>query len=152
MALVPTGGGGLLAGTVLAVKNGFPDIEVFPVEPEGFDDYRLSLQRGKIVSNKKAGGSVCDALLTPSAGELAFSINRDQVSPGLVVSDEEALAAVAFAFHELKIVVEPGGAVALAALLFGKVDCGGKTAIAVLSGGNIDPEIMQRALAGYEVF
>jgi len=152
MVLVPTGGGGLLAGTVLAVKNGFPDTKIYPVEPEGFDDYRRSLQQGDIVTNDAANGSLCDALLTPSAGELAFSINRDQVSPGLVVSDEEALAAVAFAFHELKIVVEPGGAVALAALLSGKVDCGGKTAVAILSGGNIDPDILMQALTGYEVF
>ncbi len=150
MVLVPTGGGGLLAGTVLAVKSGFADAQIYPVEPQDFDDYRRSLQQGEIVTNEAAGGSLCDALLTPSAGEMAFSINRSHVSPGLVVSDKEALAAVAFAFHELKIVVEPGGAVALAALLSGKVDCSGKTAIAILSGGNIDPEILQMALNGYE--
>jgi threonine dehydratase len=151
MVLVPTGGGGLLAGTTLAVKNSFPETKVFPVEPEDFADYRSSLQRGVIVTNEAASGSICDALLTPAAGELAFSITRHQVSPGLAVSDDEALAAVAFAFHELKCVVEPGGAVTLAALLSDKIDCKGKTAIAILSGGNIDPKILIRALEDYEV-
>jgi threonine dehydratase len=149
LAMVPTGGGGLLAGTVLAMKAGFPEMQIHPVEPEGFDDYRRSLARGRIIANEVSSGSLCDALMTPQAGEIGFAVNRDAVSRGLVVSDREVLQAVAFAFHELKCVVEPGGAVALAALMSGKVDCVGKTAVAILSGGNIDPDILVEALDGY---
>ncbi len=149
IVLVPTGGGGLLAGSTLSVKEKFPAAEIHPVEPEGFDDYRRSLELGRRVSNEKAGGSVCDAILTPKPGEISFAINQHVVSGGLVVSDEEALHAVAFAFFELKCTVEPGAAVGLAALLSGKVDCAGKTVAVVLSGGNIDPEVLQKALSGY---
>ncbi len=150
MVLVPTGGGGLLAGTVLSISNGFPMAGIYAVEPEGFDDYRRSLAAGKRVANEVTSGSICDALLTPQAGKTGYAISSNRVVGGLVVSDEEVLDAIAFAFHELKIIVEPGGAVALAALLSGKVECRGKNIVAVLSGGNIDPAILQQALVGYE--
>ena len=95
-----------------------------------------------------AGGpTVCDAIATPAPGELSFAMCKGKLARGLVVSDEEALAAVAFAFNELKLVVEPGGAVALAALLSQKVDVKGLTVLATLSGGNADPDVVSRALS-----
>ena len=99
------------------------------------------------MGDNAGGPSICDAIVTPSPGELSFEMCKGKLAKGLVVSDDEALTAVAFAFHELKLVVEPGGAVTLAALLAGKVDVKGETVFATLSGGNIDPEVMERALA-----
>lgn len=148
IALTPAGGGGLLAGYYLSLHNGYPDAQIIPVEPEGFDDYHRSLQSGKRLSNETTSGSICDAIISPKPGEIGFSIVNENIPGGLVVSDEEALDAVAFAFNELKCVVEPGGVVALAALLSEKIDCSGKNVVVMLSGGNIDPEILQRALAG----
>ena len=148
MALTPAGGGGLLAGFYLSLHDAYPDAQIFPVEPEGFDDYHRSLQVGKRLSNESASGSICDAIISPMAGEISFSIINGNIPGGLVVSDDEALQAVAFAFNELKCVVEPGGAVALAALLSGKIECAGKNVVVMLSGGNVDPEILQQALAG----
>jgi threonine dehydratase len=145
--LVPCGGGGLSAGVGLAIRSEFADTPVWLVEPEGFDDYARSLQAGRDVQNTLAAGSVCDALLAPSPGPIGFALNRKNASGAISVSDREALAAVAFAFRELKLVVEPGGAVALAALLAGRFDCRDRTVVAVLSGGNIDETMLQRALA-----
>ena len=147
MALTPVGGGGLLAGFYLSLHDAYPDAQIIPVEPEGFDDYHRSLLAGTRLSNESASGSICDAIISPMAGEISFSIINGNIPSGLVVSDEEALSAVAFAFNELKCVVEPGGAVALATLLSGKIDCTGKNVVVMLSGGNIDPKILQEALA-----
>ncbi len=144
--LVCCGGGGLLAGIVLATKKAFPDALIHTVEPSGYDDQKRSHEVGHRVANQRADPSVCDAIVTPMPGENSFEICKDNLSQGLVVTDEEALAAVAFAFRELKLVVEPGGAVTLAALLAGKIDVNGKTVVATLSGGNIDAEILNRAL------
>lgn len=146
MFLSCCGGGGLTAGTTLAVKHAFPDCACYAVEPQDFDDYTRSLRSGARETNSKEAVSICDALLSESPGELSFAINQGTVSNGLTVSDDEALQAVAFAFREAKLVVEPGGAVALAALLTGKVDVTGKTVVAMLSGGNIDADMMMRAL------
>jgi threonine dehydratase len=145
--LVPCGGGGLSSGVGLAMKSGAPDIAIGLVEPEGFDDYGRSLREGQPVRNARSSGSICDALLAPSPGPIGFALNRGNGAFALAVSDAEALAAVAFAFRELKLVVEPGGAVALAAILAGKFDCRGKTVAVVLSGGNVDSAVMQQALA-----
>jgi threonine dehydratase len=146
--LVSCGGGGLSAGVGLAVRSEFPGAGVYLVEPAGFDDYGRSLVAGAIVANTNTSGSVCDALLAPSPGATGFAINRANHAHGVVVSDEEALAAVAFAFRELKLVVEPGGAVGLAAMLTRRVpDLAGRAAVVVLSGGNIEPATLQRALA-----
>ncbi len=147
MVLTPAGGGGLLCGLYLAISNGFPDVQIYPVEPQGFDDYDRSLRAGKRLANGKTSGSLCDAIITPMAGEISFSIINGNIPHGYVVSDDEALQAVAFAFNELKCVVEPGGAVALAALLTGKVECRDKNVVVMLSGGNIDPDVLQKALA-----
>lgn len=144
--LVCTGGGGLTAGISLAVSEQFPNAKIHSVEPEGFDDYRRSLIEGEPVSNASKSGSVCDAVLTEKPGDVAFSINKDLLSEGLVVSDDEALGAVKFAFHELKLVVEPGGAVALAALLKAGQQWSDETIVCIISGGNIDPNMMQTAL------
>ncbi|MEP1206455.1 MAG: threonine/serine dehydratase [Rhizobiaceae bacterium] len=144
--LVCAGGGGLMAGITLAAIHHFPDIQVHPVEPEGHDDQIRSHKAGERLGGNVNAPSLCDAILTPMPGAASFAICHGVISEGMTVSDEEALAAVAFAFHELKLVVEPGGAVTLAALLSGKLDCSGKTVLATLSGGNIDPPVMARAL------
>ncbi len=147
VVVVPCSGGGLGAGIGLAMRAAFPDCETVLVEPEGFDDYARSLHDGRIVPNATQSGSICDALMAVSAGAIGFALNSAGKTRAVAVSDAEALAAVAFAFHELKLVVEPGGAVALAALLSGRLDVTGKTVAVVLSGGNIDGDLLARALA-----
>jgi threonine dehydratase len=144
--LVCTGGGGLTAGIALCISEAFAHCEIHSCEPEGFDDYRRSLASGKRETNEKPGGSVCDAIVTPQPGEISFAINRDLLADGLAASDDAALRAVAFAFHELKLVVEPGGAIALACLLANRDRFEGKTVVLTLSGGNMDGEMLQRAL------
>jgi threonine dehydratase len=145
--LVPCSGGGLAAGIGEALAAADPGIDLTIIEPRGFDDYGRSLAADTIVANPTASGSVCDALLAPSPGRIGFALNRKNVKRALAVSDEEVLTAVAYAFRALKLVVEPGGAVGLAALLAGRVDCRGKSLVIVLSGGNIDAAMMARALA-----
>ncbi len=145
--LMPTSGGGLSAGIGLAVREWSADTEMVLVEPAGFDDYRRSLAAGEIVANQRTAGSVCDALLISRPGRLSFAINLALGAAGVAVSDEDALDAVAFAFRELKLVVEPGGAAALAAVLAGHVAAEGRTLVVVLSGGNIDGPVLAQALA-----
>jgi threonine dehydratase len=145
--VVPCGGGGLSSGVGLAIRDWSPRTAMVLVEPAGFDDYGRSLKAGSPVANPKTAGSVCDALLSPSPGAIGFAINRANAASALAVSDDEALAAVAFAFRELKLVVEPGGAVALAALLAGRASARERTVVVVLSGGNIDEPVLARALA-----
>ena len=145
--LVCTGGGGMVAGCALAMEGVSPGTEVWAVEPEGSDDTLRSLQSGVRQENAPGGSGLCDALLSPMPGRMTFAVNKPRLAGGLVVSDAEVLAAVAFAFTHLKLVVEPGGAVALAALLAGKMDARGRTVGAVLSGGNVDAAVFARALA-----
>lgn len=146
--LVCCGGGGLTSGIALALESHAPGMRARPVEPEGFDDVARSLASGKIVRNGSAAGSVCDAILTPMPGEITFPVMQRLCGPGLTVSDDEAMRAMALAFLHLKLVVEPGGAVALAAALFRADQIAGETVIAVLSGGNVDPgffcEVLRR--------
>jgi threonine dehydratase len=144
---VTASGGGLTAGIALAVKARMPQARLFTAEPEGFDDHARSFRSGRRERNAAISGTICDALMAQTPGELTFAINRDLVGQGAAVSDEEVAAAVAFAFRELKLVVEPGGAAALAALLSGKIDVKGKVAVAVLSGGNVDPDLFHRLVA-----
>lgn len=146
-ALSPCGGGGLIAGCALALTNHFPAIGVHPVEPLGFDDTTRSLSAGERVSNDPAARSLCDALLAPEPGEVTFALNQRLLSDGLVVSDKEALDAVAWAYRNLRVVVEPGGAVALAAVLSGRFACTNTTTLVIVSGGNIAPEMFIRALS-----
>lgn len=140
LLLVPCSGGGLIAGINLAFETLSPRTEVFVVEPEDFDDHARSLQSGERVANKLASGSICDALLSTQPGEMTFEINRRRLKGALTVSDDEVRTAVAYAYRVLKLVVEPGGAVALAALLAGKIDAKEKSVGIVLSGGNIDAD------------
>lgn len=142
----PCGGGGLSAGVALALAELSPACEIYAVEPMGFDDTGRSLKAGARQSNEPGQDSICDALLAPMPGELTFSINRELLAGGLTVSDDDVRAAMGFAFRALKLVVEPGGAAALAALLAGRLDCRGKIVGIVLSGGNVDPEIFAAAL------
>ena len=144
---VTASGGGLTAGIALAVKARSPRARLYTAEPEGFDDHARSFKSRRRERNVALTGTICDALMAQTPGELTFAINRTLVSEGVAVSDQEVAAAVAFAFRELKLVVEPGGAVALAALLSGKIDVKGKVAVAVLSGGNVDPELFYRLVA-----
>jgi len=145
--LACTGGGGLASGIALALADKTPATCFHTAEPALFDDYKRSLESDSIQTNAAKSGSVCDALLTEAPGTLGFSILRKLAGEAVAVTDEEALAAVAFAFTELKLVVEPGGAVALAALLTGKLPLKGKTVGVVLTGGNIDPQMLMTALA-----
>jgi threonine dehydratase len=146
--LVCTGGGGLTAGISLAVRQRFPDTVIHPVEPEGYDDTRRSLQAGRIVSNQDPGDSACDALLSPSPGTVSFEINRKLAGEGLVVTDEQAFQAMRVVFEEFRLVVEPGGAVAFAALLANANRWRGQNVVAVLSGGNVDAGLFARVLSG----
>jgi threonine dehydratase len=139
--LVSCSGGGLIAGTSLAIKTLSPETDVYPVEPEDFDDTARSLESGERETNDPAARSICDALQTEQPGKLTFAINKELLSPGIVVSDEEVRAAIRFAFRHLKLVVEPGGAVSLAAILSGKIETRERVTAIVLSGGNIDVEL-----------
>jgi threonine dehydratase len=139
IVLVGASGGGLIGGVALAVKEKSPATEIWSVEPAGFDDLARSLRKGTRERNAALSGSICDALLAATPGELTFEMAKRNLAGGLSVTDEEAKAAVRFAFRELKLVVEPGGAVSLAAILAKKLRFEGKTVAAVLSGGNIDP-------------
>jgi len=144
--LVPCGGGGLTSGIALALEADAPDFLVRPAEPQGFDDTARSLASGHIERNPAMGGSVCDAILTPAPGNITFPITSRLCGSGLVVSDDEALKAMVLAFTRLKIVVEPGAAVALAAALFRKEEVKGDAVIAVTSGGNVDADLFAEAL------
>ncbi len=145
--LVCCAGGGLTAGVALGVHARFPAARIHTVEPHGFDDFARSLVAGERVTNVQKSGSVCDALLVDQPGRRNFEIARDHVHSGLVVSDQQALAAVRFAFTELKLVLEPGGAVALAAVLEGLVDTRDRVTVVVLSGGNVDPALFAEAIS-----
>lgn len=144
--VVPCGGGGLTAGVAIAVTDGFPGTEVWGVEPENFDDTRRSLAEGRRVSNEPGHASVCDAILTPEPGVVTFAVNREKIAGIAVVSDAEAVAAVREAMLSLKLVVEPGGAVGLAALVSGKIPVAARTVVVVLSGGNVDPAAYARIM------
>ncbi len=147
LVIVNASGGGLTAGVALAVTARVPDAQVYTAAPAGFDDHARSFASGRRERNDAVTGTICDALMAQSPGRITFEINRALVGAGLAASDEEVGRAVAFAFRELKLVVEPGGAVALAALLAGRIDVRGKIAVAVLSGGNVDPELFSRLVA-----
>ncbi len=145
--LVCTGGGGMVAGCALAVEGASPGTQVWAVEPEGSDDTLRSLRSGVRQGNAPGWSTLCDALLSPMPGALTFAVNQPRLAGGVVVSDAEVLAAMLFAFTHLKLVLEPGGAVALAALLSGRFAAKGRVVGAVLSGGNVDPGVFGRALA-----
>lgn len=145
--MAPCGGGGLVSGCALALAAVSPRTSIYAVEPAGFDDTARSLQSGQRETNSPGARTICDALMPPRPGELTFAINRERLAGGLVVSDDEVLDAIAFAWRELKLVVEPGGCVALAALLHRKLDVRGKVVGIVLSGGNVEPALYREALS-----
>ncbi|MBN9253049.1 MULTISPECIES: threonine/serine dehydratase [unclassified Mesorhizobium] len=136
--VIPCGGGGLTSGISIAVKDGSPRTDVWAVEPEHFDDTRRSLAAGAPVANEPGYSSICDAILTAQPGEITFEINRRNLAGAIAVSDKATAQAVRDAMAYLKLVVEPGGCVALAALSSGEIELSGKCVAVVLSGGNVD--------------
>lgn len=145
--LVPCGGGGLTAATALVFEALSPTTEVFGVEPELFDDTRRSLQAGTRLANPKGRKTICDAIMTDIPGELTFAINRERLSGILTVSDDDVRSAMKLAFDQFKIVIEPGAAVGLAAVLSNKIDAAGKTIAVIATGGNVDAASYCAALA-----
>jgi threonine dehydratase len=146
--LVNVSGGGLASGITVAVKDASPSTEMWTVEPAGFDDFARSLASGKPERNERLSGSICDALMAESPGELTLTIGKALMAGGVAVTDAEAAAAVRFAFEELKLVLEPGGAAGLAAILTGKVPAKGRSVAVILSGGNADPARYARIING----
>jgi threonine dehydratase len=146
IVVAPASGGGLVAGVATAVKARYPQAMLMSAEPEAFDDHARSLRAGKREPHASKGRTICDALMASIPGELTFAINSRLLSQGITASDEEVGAAGGFAFRELKLVVEPGGAVGLAALLAGHLEAAGKTVVIVLSGGNVDADLYARLI------
>ena len=144
--LAPCSGGGLSSGVALALSHESPGTRVFAVEPEGFDGARLSLERGERTAAAGDGHSIADSLMSPAPGVIPFTLFKTTHAGAVAVADPALIHAVGYAVRELKLVVEPGGAAALAAVLSGAFDAKGKTIAIVLSGGNIDPEMLMRCL------
>jgi len=147
IVVAPASGGGLIAGVATAVKARYPQAMVMSGEPEEFDDHARSLRAGTRQAHGFKGRTICDALMATMPGELTFSINSRLLTQGITASDAEVGTAVGFAFRELKLVVEPGGAVGLAALLAGHIDARGKNVVIVLSGGNVDADLFAKLVA-----
>jgi threonine dehydratase len=147
IVVAPVSGGGLIAGVATAVKARFPLVMVMSAEPEAFDDHARSLRAGRREPHKSEGRTICDALMASIPGEITFAINSKLLTKGVTASDAEVGTAIGFAFRELKLVVEPGGAVGLAALLAGHIDARGKTVVIVLSGGNVDADLYAKLIA-----
>ena len=145
------GGGGLIAGISTAIKEKFQNAKIYSVEPENFDDTKKSLKENSIIPNSMKHNSICDALLADKPGKITFEINKLNLTSGLSVSDKEALIAMNTAFKYLKIVLEPGGAVALAAAIFGKIDIKDKNVLVIASGGNVDKDIFENCLNQQEI-
>src|SRR2546421_8495177 len=147
IVVAPASGGGLIAGVATAVKARYPQASVIVAEPEGYDDHGLSLRAGHREAHHAERRTICDALMAAMPGVMTFSINSKLLAQGVVASDAEVGAAVAYAYRELKLVVEPGGAVGLAALLAGRIDAKGKNVVIVLSGGNVDADLFAKLVA-----
>lgn len=147
LILVPCSGGGLVAGIAIAAKHHWPRVTVIACEPERYDDTMRSLATGERVANAPSPPSLCDALMVNTPGKLTFTINRKLGTRAVAIDDAAVLAAMKAAKNDLDLVVEPGGAIGLAALLSGKVTLDGRTAVVVLSGSNVDQAILAQALA-----
>jgi threonine dehydratase len=139
-------GGGLIAGIATAVKARYPDAAIVVAEPAGFDDHARSLRAGHREAHDNDQKTLCDALMALIPGELTFAVNQRLLAGAVSATDAEVGAAMAFAFRDLKLVVEPGGAVALAALMSGRFDARGKTVVIVMSGGNVDADLYGRLI------
>jgi threonine dehydratase len=148
--LVPCSGGGLVAGVATALSDDFPSTSIYAVEPEGYDDTRRSLLAGERLINESGAASICDALLVPQPGELTFEINRRLLAGAFAVPDTETERAMAALFSHLRLVAEPGGAIALAACTSGAMDCRGRTVVIIASGGNVDPARFAHAIGTYD--
>ena len=146
IVVVGASGGGLAAGISLGVKSRVPSAKFYTAEPAGFDDTLRSFLSGRRETNSKMSGTICDALMTATPGELTFPINSKLIGQGITASDDDVARAVRYAFEELKLVVEPGGAIGLAALLAGKLDVKGKVVVGILSGGNVDAELFAKLI------
>ena len=144
--ITPCGGGGLAAGCATILEEIAPDCEFIIAEPAGYDDAWRSIESGSLVTLEKLPPTVCDSIATPQLGSLTFPILQRRVGHGSVLNEEEILRAVHFAFRQLKLVVEPGGAAGLASVLFGKIDCKKRTVCVVLSGGNVDATVFAKSL------
>ncbi len=142
----PASGGGLMAGIAIATRAKFPSVTLMTAEPDGFDDHARSLAASKREPHSHKGKTICDALMAAIPGEITFAVNSKLVSRGVTATDAEVGKAVAFAFRELKLVVEPGGAVPLAALMHGRMDAKGKAVVIVLSGGNVDADLFAKLI------
>ena len=147
--IICCGGGGLTAGCALAAEALAPKMKLFTAEPVDFDDTARSLAAGERLGVEPGGASFCDALLSPLPGEITFAINKDRVELGLTVTDAEVARAVSYAFQYLKVVLEPGGAVSLAAALSGKLADDLSCVCLILSGGNVDHGVFQQCLADW---
>ena len=145
-ALASCGGGGMIAGMSIALHHHFPNVKIYACEPEYYDDTKRSLETGVLQKAQTHKTTLCDAIMTPEPGTLTFPINKQHLEGGLSISEEETLAAIAFALENLKMVIEPGGVIPLAALLSRKLKTQGKNILIVLSGGNIDNDVIKRAL------
>jgi threonine dehydratase len=146
IVVAPVSGGGLIAGVATAIKARYPQAMVMSAEPEGFDDHARSLRSGHREPHGAEGRTICDALMAAIPGEITFAINSRLLTQGVTASDAEVTVAVGFAFRELKLVVEPGGAVGLAALLAGRIDARNKNVVIVLSGGNVDVDMFAKLI------
>jgi threonine dehydratase len=146
IVVAPASGGGLVAGVATAIKARYPRAMLMSAEPEGFDDHARSLRAGQREAHGAKGRTICDALMAAIPGEITFAINSRLLAKGVTASDAEVGIAVGFAFRELKLVVEPGGSVGLAALLAGHIEARGKTVVIVLSGGNVDADLYARLI------
>ena len=145
-AIGPIGGGGLMSGTATALKHHFPSITLWGAEPEGYDDAARSIAAGRRLANKNSPLSICDAIVTPMVGKLTFPIMQRYLAGAKPVSDQHVLTAMAMCMQQLKLVVEPGGCVGLAAILDKSLEVKDKTTLVILSGGNADPDMLGLAL------
>ncbi len=147
LILVPTGGGGLLSGIATAIKSKIPNVDIRGVEPEKFNDTALSIQKGYRIFNKNLSAfTICDSLRAPTPGKITFEVNKNLTGPGLIAKDKEVFKAMRYAYLELKLVLEPGGAIALASILNESISISGKTVIVIASGGNVGPETFSLAI------
>ncbi|MDC9719367.1 MAG: threonine/serine dehydratase [Gammaproteobacteria bacterium] len=142
----PIGGGGLMSGTSIALRNHLPKLDIWGAEPTGYDDAGRSLVAGQRLANALGPLSICDAIVTPMVGELTFPIMQRYLAGAKAVEDQHVLEAMGICLQELKVVVEPGGCVGLAAILAGSLDVKDKTTLVVLSGGNADSTMLSHAL------
>lgn len=142
------GGGGMCAGISLAMNELSPKTRIFGAEPQHYNDHQMSLRAGKRCAISKTPPTICDAIMTPMPGELTWAINGQSLEDVFDVSDEECLRAIKLAYTELGVTLEPGGAAAMAAVISHKLPDSVETVAVVLSGGNVDPDILELALNG----